>query len=41
MPEEKDLSDRKYTISQLKTHEMCDSVLEQLEKAISLKELDS
>lgn len=38
MPEEKDLTDRKYTISQLKTHEMCDSVLEQLEKAISLKE---
>lgn len=38
MPEEKDLTDRKYTISQLKTHEMCDSILEQLEKAISLKE---
>lgn len=38
MPEEKDLTDRKYTISQLKTHELCDSVLEQLEKVISLKE---
>lgn len=38
MPEEKDLTSRRYTISQLKTHEMCDSILEQLEKAISLKE---
>lgn len=38
MPKEKDLADRKYSISQLKTHEMCDSILEQLEKAISLKE---
>lgn len=38
MPEEKDLTSRRCTISQLKTHEMCDSVLEQLEKAISLKE---
>ncbi len=38
MPEEKDLTSRRCTISQLKTHEMCDSILEQLEKAISLKE---
>ena len=38
MPEEKDLTSRRYTSSQLKTHEMCDSLLEQLEKAISLKE---
>ena len=38
MLEEKDLTDRKYTISQLKTHRMCDGILEQLEKAISLKE---
>lgn len=38
MPEENDLTSRRYTISQLKTHEMCDSILEQLEKAISLKE---
>lgn len=38
MPEEKDLTSRRYTISQLKTHEMCDSILKQLEKAISLKE---
>lgn len=38
MPKEKDLADGKYSISQLKTHEMCDSILEQLEKAISLKE---
>lgn len=38
MPEEKNLTSRRYTISQLKTHEMCDSILEQLEKAISLKE---
>lgn len=38
MPEEKDLTSRRYTISQLKTHKMCDSILEQLEKAISLKE---
>ena len=33
MPEEKDLTSRRCTISQLKTHEMCDSILEQLEKA--------
>lgn len=38
MPEEKDLTSGRYTISQLKMHEMCDSILEQLEKAISLKE---
>lgn len=38
MPEEKDLTSRRYTISQLKTHEMCDSILKQLEKAIHLKE---
>ena len=38
MPKEKDLTSRRYTISQLKTYEMCDSILEQLEKAISLKE---
>lgn len=38
MAEEKDLTSRRYTSSQLKTHEMCDSLLEQLEKAISLKE---
>lgn len=38
MLEENDLTSRRYTISQLKTHEMCDSILEQLEKAISLKE---
>ena len=38
MTEEKDLTSRRCTISQLKTHEMCDSILEQLEKAISLKE---
>lgn len=38
MPEEKDLTSRRYTISQLKTHKMCDIILEQLEKAISLKE---
>lgn len=38
MPKEKDLTSRRYTISQLKTHEMCDSILEQLKKAISLKE---
>lgn len=38
MPKEKNLTSRRYTISQLKTHEMCDSILKQLEKAISLKE---
>lgn len=38
MPEEKDLISRRCTISQLKTHEMCVSILEQLEKTISLKE---
>lgn len=38
MPEEKNLTSGRYTISQLKMHEMCDSILEQLEKAISLKE---
>lgn len=38
MPEERNLTSRRYTISQLKTHEMCDSILKQLEKAISLKE---
>lgn len=38
MPEEKNLTSRGYTISQLKTNEMCDSILEQLKKAISLKE---
>lgn len=38
MPEVKDLTSRRCTISQLKTHEMCDSILEQLEKVISLKE---
>lgn len=27
MPKEKDLTDKKYSISQLKTHEMCDSIL--------------
>lgn len=26
MPEEKDLTSRRCTISQLKTHEMCDSI---------------
>lgn len=38
MPGEKNLTSKRYTISQLKTHEMCDSILEQLKKAISLKE---
>lgn len=38
MPEEKDLTSGRYTISKLKMYEMCDSILEKLEKAISLKE---
>lgn len=38
MREEKNLKAGECTISQLKTQEMCNNILEQLEKALSLKE---
>ncbi len=38
MPEEKNLKTSECTISQLKTQEMFNSILEQLDKAVSLKE---